>query len=152
MLQWPRSGDSMTAGDARTKLSVTDILHPVTPRVNKLVICNHGLVSPEDIKPGYQTSILCAKSFWILWPFGQAMHCSYILNSIRFQTKSSLVWKNDSKNVVTNFQTKSSLVWKLKMLSQISKPNPVWFGNFLCRICGGNKFQNKSSLVWKYYF
>ena len=29
------------------------------------------------------------------------MHCSYILNSVRFQTKSSLVWKNDSKNVVT---------------------------------------------------
>ena len=78
------------------------------------------------------------------------MHCCYILNSVRFQTKSSLVWKSDSKNVVTIFQTKPSLVWKLKMLSQISKPNPVWFGNFLCRICGGNKFQTKSSLVWKF--
>ena len=78
------------------------------------------------------------------------LHCSYILNSVLFQTKSSLVWKSDSKNVVTNFQTKPSLVWKLKMLSQISKPNSVWFGNFLCRICGGNKFQTKSSLVWKF--
>ena len=78
-----------------------------------------------------------------------SMHYSYILNSVRFQTKSNLVWKSDSKNVVTIFQTKPSLVWKLKMLSQISKPNPVWFGNFLCRICGGNKFQTKSSLVWK---
>ena len=78
MLQGPRSGDSMTAGDARTKLSVTDILHPVTPCVNKLVICNHGLVSPDDIKPWYQTTILCTKSFWILWPLapGRAMHCN----------------------------------------------------------------------------
>ena len=66
---------------------------------------------------------------------------SYILNSVRFQTKSSLVWKSDSKNVVTIFQTKPSLVWKLKMLSQISKPNPVWFGNFWCQICGGNKIK-----------
>ena len=66
---------------------------------------------------------------------------SYILISVRFQTKSSLVWKGDSKNVVIIFQTKPSLVWKLKMLLQISKPDPVWFGNFLCRICGGNKFQ-----------
>ena len=78
------------------------------------------------------------------------LHYSYILNSVRFQTKFNLVWKSNSKNVVTNFQTKPSLVWKLKMLSQISKPNPVWFGNFLCRICGGNKFQTKSSLVWKF--
>ena len=78
------------------------------------------------------------------------LQCSYILNSVLFQTKSNLVWKSDSKNVVTIFQTKPSLVWKLKMLSQISKPNPVWFGNFLCRVCGGNKFQIKSSLVWKF--
>ena len=34
----PGEGDSMAAGDARTKLSVTDILHPVEPRVNKLII------------------------------------------------------------------------------------------------------------------
>ena len=78
------------------------------------------------------------------------VQCSYILIIVRFQTKSSSVWKSDSKNVVIIFQTKPSLVWKLKMLSQISKPNPVWFGNFLCRICGGNKFQTKSSLVWKF--
>ena len=77
-------------------------------------------------------------------------YCSYILISVRFQTKSSLVWKSDSKNVVIIFQTKPSLVWKLKMLSQISKPNPVWFGNFWCQICGGNKFHIKSSLVWKF--
>ena len=79
-----------------------------------------------------------------------SVQCGYILNSVLFQTKSGLVWKSNSKNVVTNFQTKPSLVWKLKMLSQISKPNSVWFGNFLCRICGGNKFQTKSSFVWKF--
>ena len=43
--------------------------------------------------------------------------CSYFLNSVLFQTKSSLVWKSNSKNVVTNFQTKPSLVWKLFVLN-----------------------------------
>ena len=111
----------------------------------ELPITNTALFIIKNITNHHPT----VDPFWS-WegPHQLPLQCSYILNSVRFQTKSNLVWKSDSKNVVTIFQTKPSLVWKLKMLSQISKPNPVWFGNFLCRICGGNKFQTKSSLVW----
>ena len=39
---------------------------------------------------------------------------SYILFSVLFQTKSSLVWKSYTQKLRTIFQTNSSLVWKEK--------------------------------------
>ena len=44
-------------------------------------------------------------------PASSPLHYSYISLSVRFQTKSSLVWKKI-----------------FKLLTNISKPNPVWFG------------------------
>ena len=82
---------------------------------------------------------------------------SYILFSVLFQTKSSLVWKSYTQKLRTIFQTNSSLVWKEKnwfcktqIPNQIqiglenfddhcqcpenSKPNSVWFGKIIDRI------------------
>ena len=44
----------------------------------------------------------------------QTLHCGYILFSVLFQTKSSLVWKSYTQTLQTIFQTNSSLVWKEK--------------------------------------
>ena len=60
-----------------------------------------------------------------------AMQCSYILFSVLFQTKSSLVWKSYTQTSRTIFQTNSSLVWKEK-------------NDFARR-----RFQTKFRLVWK---
>ena len=57
----------------------------------------------------------------------------YILFSVLFQTKSSLVWKSYTQKLRTIFQTNSSLVWKEKKLilqDTDSKPNSDWFGKF----------------------
>ena len=43
-----------------------------------------------------------------------AVQCRYILFSVLFQTKSSLVWKSYTQKLRTIFQTNSSLVWKDK--------------------------------------
>ena len=82
---------------------------------------------------------------------------SYILFSVLFQTKSSLVWKSYTQKLRKIFQTNSSLVWKEKnwfcktqIPNQIqiglenfddhcqcpenSKPNSVWFGKIIDRI------------------
>ena len=79
---------------------------------------------------------------------------SYILFSVLFQTKSSLVWKSYTQKLLKIFQTNSSLVWKEKnwfcktqIPNQIqiglenfddhcqcpenSKPNLVWFGKII---------------------
>ena len=59
------------------------------------------------------------------------LQCSYILFSVLFQTKSSLVWKNYTQKLRTIFQTNFSLVWKEK--------------NYFAR----RRFQSKLRLVWK---
>ena len=61
----------------------------------------------------------------------RALHCCYILFSVLFQTKSSLVWKSYTQKLPTIFQTNSSLVWKEK-------------NDFARR-----RFQTKFRLVWK---
>ena len=58
-------------------------------------------------------------------------HCGYILFSVLFQTKSSLVWKSYTQKLRTIFQTNSRLVCKEK-------------NNFTRR-----RFQTKFRLVWK---
>ena len=59
------------------------------------------------------------------------LHCCYILFSVLFQTKSSLVWKVTPKNCV-----------------QFSKPIPVWFGKKKIDFAR-RRFQTKFRLVWK---
>ena len=84
----------------------------------------------------------------------QSRPCSYILFSVLFQTKSSLVWKSYTQKLRTIFQNNSSLVWKEKkwfcntqIPNQIqiglenfddhcqcpenSKPISVWFGTII---------------------
>ena len=78
----------------------------------------------------------------------------YILFSVLFQTKSSLVWKSYTQKLRTIFQTNSSLVWKEKkwfcktqipnqiqiglenfddhcQCPETSKPNSGWFGKII---------------------
>ena len=60
-----------------------------------------------------------------------AMQCRYILFSVLFQTKSSLVWKSYTQKLCT-----------------ISKPIPVWFGKKKIDFAR-RRFQTKFRLVWK---
>ena len=59
------------------------------------------------------------------------VECRYILFSVLFQTKSSLVLKSYTQKLRTIFQTDSSLVWKEKI-------------DFARR-----RFQTNFRLVWK---
>ena len=88
-----------------------------------------------------------------------SLHCSYILFSVLFQTKSSLVWKSYTQKLRRIFQTNSSLVWKEKKLilqDTDSKPNSDRFGNFVKALKIPNQIQfgleisstNANALVW----
>ena len=60
-----------------------------------------------------------------------ALHCSYILNSVRFRTDSNSVRKQNLKKFNKIFRTKLDSVWKQKTIfkpRKSSEPNPIPFG------------------------